>query len=122
MRGDRIMNLYEAVSKKTNVSKYTLEDIKNTRIEYDSYIEKRSKYYLQIIDICPPLGNEENDDLDFLSFAYEKFFLSNITPTDVIEAYLTSKGYQDLVDDFYELVNLVDKYLKAEDDEDEETY
>lgn len=120
MKGDKIMNLYEAVSKKTNVSKYNLENIKTTRDEYDSYIEKRSKYYLQIIDICPTFGYDDNDDLDFLSYAYEKFFLSNITPTDAVEIYLTSKGYQDLVDDFDKLVYLIDKYLKAEDEE--ETY
>lgn len=121
MKGVNSMNLYEAVSKKTDVSKYNLENIKTTREEYDSYVEKRSKYYLQIIDICPTLGFDDNDDLDFLSFAYEQFFLSNITPMDAVEIYLTSKGYPDLVDDFNELLILVDKYLMVGED-DEETY
>lgn len=111
MKGDFTMNLYEAVSNNIKGKNELVDKVKQIREEYEKYIDKRNDLYLQIIDICPILNNEANDDLEFISYLHESIALEGLNPADALNTYLISKGYKDKINDFDTLVKLLNKYL-----------
>lgn len=106
------MSLYESISNSMNSEKEMMKLIASAKTEYSSRISSKQDSYVRILELCPSINDEEDGDvLDFLEYLGNYAFMKNIERKNVIETYLISKGYKDMVIDFNEFVNLIIEFV-----------